>query len=517
MNIEGRTGIMGLSQKRYFHSPSSQSEENFLLMLGPLPVGCILLETDFRLKYLNPAAERIFGYHLEEMIGKLPSDLIIPLDASRRFNQILHETRTDHTQSHEFDCLTRDGSRRLCRWQFTLLNIEKPGLLVTVQEINEEKDLGKPSRIQMERIQALRTIDMAITGSMDFQITLNIILQQAMLHLKMDAAVILVYEPSAKILKYASGQGLQTEALQHTALRVGEGYAGMAALQKQVVRMPDLQNDRQGFMNSPEFSTEGFKSYYCVPLIAKGEIKGVMESFHRSPFKPDEEWLDFFETLGGQAAIAIDNAMLFNDLQRSNLELILAYDTTLEGWSRALDLRDKDTEGHTRRVTEMTERLAAAFEIKEADRLHIRRGAILHDIGKMGIPDSILLKEGPLSEDEWKIMHQHPALAMGLLSSISYLRLSLDIPFCHHEKWNGTGYPRGLKGDEIPLVARLFAVVDVFDALTSDRPYRRAWSLEQAFGYINAEKGKHFDPEVVDVFMKTIAKDEQGGRCLLGL
>ena len=485
-------------------------------MLGLLPVSCILLDTDLHIKYWNSTAERMFGYPLAEVVGKRPSGLIIPYETDHQFDQILHEARADHAPTREFECIAKDGSLLLCKWHFTFSNIENPGLLVTVQEINGEKDMDKASLRQVERIQALRTIDIAITGSMDFQVTLNIILQQAMLHLKMDAAVVLVYDPSMQVLKYASGQGLRTEALQFTSLRVGEGYAGMAALQKQVIQVADLQNDRQGFSRSKKLFNEGFKSYYCVPLIAKGEVKGVMESFHRTSFSPDEEWLDFFETLGGQAAIAIDNAMLFNELQRSNMELTLAYDTTLEGWSKALDMRDKDTEGHTRRVTEMTEHLAIEFNIKEADRIHIRRGAILHDIGKMGIPDNILLKNGSLSQEEWEIMRQHPVLAMEMLSSISYLRPALDIPSSHHEKWDGTGYPRGLKGDQIPLAARIFAVVDVFDALTSDRPYRRAWSVEQTLEYISAENGKHFDPEIVEVFMKTIAKGLQGESHLLG-
>ena len=200
----------------------------------------------------------------------------------------------------------------------------------------------------------------------------------------------------------------------------------------------------------------------------------MLEIFHRAPLNPDEEWLSLLEAVATQVAIAIDNAVLFADLQRSNLELALAYDTTLEGWSSALDLRDKETEGHTRRVTEMSVDLARAMGVSDAELVHIRRGALLHDIGKMGIPDSVLLKPGPLTEEEWKIMRKHPVYANELLSPIAYLRPALDIPYCHHEKWDGTGYPRGLKGEQIPLAARIFAVVDVWDALRSDRPYRGA-------------------------------------------
>ena len=230
----------------------------------------------------------------------------------------------------------------------------------------------------------------------------------------------------------------------------------------------------------------------------------MLEVFHRAAFTPDAEWLGFLETLATQAAIALDNAELFQGLQRSNMELALAYDATIEGWSRALDLRDKETEGHTQRVTELTTTLARAAGVLAEELVHVRRGALLHDIGKMGIPDAILLKPGALSDDEWKVMRQHPQLAFDMLSPIAYLRPALDIPYCHHEKWDGTGYPRGLKGETIPLAARLFAVVDVWDALTSDRPYRAAWSEEQARAYIREQTGKHFDPQAVQAFMRTL-------------
>ena len=183
----------------------------------------------------------------------------------------------------------------------------------------------------------------------------------------------------------------------------------------------------------------------------------------------------------------------------------MAYDATIEGWSKALDLRDKETEGHTQRVTQLTASLAKMMGFKDSEILQINRGALLHDIGKMSIPDRILLKPGPLTDDEWTIMRAHPSIAYEMLSPIKYLQLSLDIPFCHHEKWNGTGYPRGLKGDKIPLSARLFAVVDVWDALTSDRPYRSAWTPGKALEYIRSEAGSHFDPDVLKHFLKLMS------------
>jgi len=193
------------------------------------------------------------------------------------------------------------------------------------------------------------------------------------------------------------------------------------------------------------------------------------------------------------------------NLEDAHKQLLFAYDETIEGWSRAMDLRDKETEGHSQRVTDLTLKLASAFGIPKEELIHVRRGALLHDMGKLGIPDAILLKTGKLTDEEWDFMRRHPQLAFEMLNPIEYLRPAMDIPYCHHEKWDGTGYPRGLKGDQIPLAARLFAVVDVWDALTSDRPYRPAWSQAKVLEYIQDQSGKHFDPQVVIAFLEMIA------------
>ena len=194
-------------------------------------------------------------------------------------------------------------------------------------------------------------------------------------------------------------------------------------------------------------------------------------------------------------------------LREANAQLLNAYETTIESLSHALDLRDRETEGHSRRVTELTIQLAQALDISEAEITHYRRGALLHDMGKIGVPDSILHKPDTLSDEEWVIMRKHPQLAYDMLYPIEYLHPALDIPYSHHEKWDGSGYPRGLKGEEIPMSARLFAVADVWDALTSDRPYRAAWSEDEALQYIREQSGKHFDPNVVELFFKVVQKN----------
>ncbi len=191
-------------------------------------------------------------------------------------------------------------------------------------------------------------------------------------------------------------------------------------------------------------------------------------------------------------------------LEEAYHELRATYDATIEGWVHALDLRDKETEGHTQRVTKLAVKMGHALNLSSEQLEQIRRGALMHDIGKLGVPDGVLLKPGPLSDAEWEVMRRHTTYAYEWLYPIPYLRESLEIPYCHHEKWDGTGYPRGLREREIPLAARLFALVDVWDALRSDRPYRPAWPSEKVSEYIRSLSGVHFDPELVELFLQVV-------------
>jgi len=251
------------------------------------------------------------------------------------------------------------------------------------------------------------------------------------------------------------------------------------------------------------------RSILCVPMKLKDDIVGVMfvdNRIHSGLFKDGD--LELLSSFADQAAMAINNARLFDELQEANEsleaaneELQTAYEATLEGWVRALDLRDKETEGHTKRVTALTEELARKMDFDEEQLVHIKRGALLHDIGKMGIPDGILLKPGALTSDEREKMQEHPELAYTMLNPIKFLKPAIEIPYCHHEKWDGSGYPRGLRGDNIPLPARIFTVADVWDALTSERPYRKPMGTNEVRQHIRGEAGSHFDPQVVDVFL----------------
>ncbi len=243
-------------------------------------------------------------------------------------------------------------------------------------------------------------------------------------------------------------------------------------------------------------------SILCVPLKIKDSLIGVIYVDNRAYTGVfQQENIELISAFANQAAIAIHNAQLFDELQASKDELEIAYQATLEGWVRALDLRDKETEGHTRRVTALTQTLARGMGLKENEIVHVTRGALLHDIGKMAIPDGILLKPGKLTDEERKQIEKHPLFAYEMLSPIKFLHPALDIPYCHHEKWDGTGYPRGLKGEEIPFAARIFSVVDVWDALVSDRPYRKGIQPAEVKKSIRELSGTHFDPRIVEAFL----------------
>jgi PAS domain S-box-containing protein len=360
--------------------------------------------------------------------------------------------------------------------------------------------LNEQTEQRLKYLSALRQIDAAIANNRDLHSTLTVLLDQSRTQLEIDAADVLLFNSASNTLDYAAGRGFYTRLMESVSLQVGQGPAGRSALERRIVYISDLNADSSSLARQAVLSGEKFIAYYGVPL----QLKGMLEIFHRSSLNPQPEWLDFLESLAGQAAIAIETAQLFEGLQRSRLELALAYESTLEGWSRTLDMRDEDTEGHTQRVVEMTLRLARLSGFSEAEIVHIRRGALLHDIGKIAVPDRILLKPGPLDADELIIMRQHPVFAYQALAPIEYLRLALDIPYCHHERWDGSGYPRRLKGEEIPRAARLFAVVDVWDALSSDRPYRKAWEKEQVLAYLGEHAGSQFDPRAVELFLKLV-------------
>lgn len=433
----------------------------------------------------------------KELINKLGAEIFVPLNVKGELVGMFTfgPKLSDQTYTSE------DKQTLLTLAQQTGVAVQNAQLYSTAQEeLRQRRETESRLQLQLKRLSALQDINMAITTNIDLQIPLYLLLEQVTEQLGVDAADVLLFDEENQQLFFVAGRGFQTDALKYTKLDMGQGLSGKAAELMETIHISDLRNEETSLNQAPLLTNEAFVAYFGVPLIAKGKIQGVLEIFHRSLLEPDEDWMNFLNTLTSETAIAVENAQMFRDLEKSNLDLEVAYETTLEGWAKTLELRDRETEGHSQRVLDLTTRLARKLGVMDDEMIHLQRGAVLHDIGKMGIPDNILMKPGPLTDEEWMIMHKHPVFAQEMLESIPFLKKAAEIPFSHHEKWDGSGYPNGIRGEEIPLSARIFALVDVWDALRSDRPYRKAWSDEQALKYIHDEAGKHFDPAVVKAF-----------------
>lgn len=366
--------------------------------------------------------------------------------------------------------------------------------------------LYQDARKQIERLQTMQVIDRTILGSMDRHLFFDVFLRAITEQFGINAVGVLLFDPIGLALQYEASYGFKTDIYRKTRLNLGEGFAGKVGLERKRLYIPDIRESKE-FKTLRIMDIEGFISYVGQHFTAKGQLVGVLEMFNNEPINADNEWFDYLETIVQHLAIALDNIKLFENLQRTQTELLLSYESAIEGWSYAMDLRDKETEGHSQRVTEISLRLARELGMKESDLIHVKHGALLHDIGKLGVPDAILFKPDKLTDEEWVLMRKHPVYAYEMLIRIDYLKQAIDIPYCHHERWDGSGYPRGLKGEEIPLSARIFAVADTFDALSSERPYRSAWPREKIFEYIKSQKGKQFDPKVVDAFIRIYASD----------
>jgi PAS domain S-box-containing protein len=358
--------------------------------------------------------------------------------------------------------------------------------------------LHEQTEQRLQHLLALQAVNQAINASLDLRVILDILIDQVKSQLRVDAVAVSLSHPYTPILTYTIGRGFH-QPIEHLTVRIGEGYAGRVAREQRTIVLEHFIASE----HAPHFVNEGFVAYCGVPLVAKGQLVGVLEVFHRAPFAPKTEWVHMLETMALQAALAINNARLYEELQRTNTRLELSYDTTIESLARALELRGQESTGHTQRVAELSERFARALGIPDKHLIQIRYGALLHDIGKLALADSVSPSDDPLNETDPTI-HRHPEMAYALLQPIPFLRSALDIPYCHHEKWDGSGYPRGLKGEEIPLAARLFALVDTWDTLCHTPPYNTTWSERQVREYIRSQAGKAFDPNLVDTFLKLV-------------
>ena len=484
------------------------STENFNTIFQAIPTMVFITQLSNR-EYIN--ANRAFCLATEfawtELIG-CPIDSTTLLDHSQvewAFNKLHHEGNFSNLETQ---FRSKSGAVKTGRFSAQVIQINDSDCALWMgEDISEFRQSEQQLYRQVAQLRAQALIQQTVTNSLDLKLALDVFLTQVTLQLGVDAADVLILNPRTHMLEFAASTGFRGNVSKQARRELSKGYANPMVLDRQIIHVSDLNQTQDPYEQPTWIAGENFVSYWRVPLITKSQVCGILQIFHRTALHHDAEWLTSLESFAHQAAISIDLIQRYEQSQHAHAESEFAFDTLVTGWSAALDRRYLDTEGHTRRVTEKTIKLARKFGLSEDELVHIRRGALLHDIGKMNIPDHILLKPGPLNDEELSAMRQHPVYAYELLRRIEFLQPALDIPYCHHEKWDGTGYPRGLKGKEIPLVARIFALIDVWDALTSDRPYRAAWDKTAALEFIRQQAGAHFDPQLIPIFIKFILQE----------
>ena len=356
------------------------------------------------------------------------------------------------------------------------------------------------------RLDTLHAIETSFASSLDLRVTLAALIDQLQARLSVDVASVYVLDPDLQMLDFVAGScGYHMTISGQQRVRVGEGLLGKAALEHEIIFIPDLTRPGPVLYNPEPIAGAGFVSLFVTPLVAKGQLRGVLELLYRQPVRDDPDWMSFLETVARQVAVAIDGMQVFEQLQQSLIEQQVAQDATIESWSHLLEMRGLEPEGHAQRVSALTLNLARRMGIEDKKLADMYKGVLLHDIGKLLLPDSITLKTGTLTEEEWELVRLHPVHAQALLSKIPSFRSSLSIPYCHHESWDGSGYPRGLKGEQIPLEARIFQVVETWDLMQEDLPYRKALRKDDVLEYIKSVSGKKFDPRVVEKFITLLS------------
>ncbi len=477
------------------------SEERFKRLSQAAFEG-LMIHEDGVILDANPTFAALAGLESPaDLIGKQGLDVVPFTPESREL--VRKSLLAESDEPFEVELLRTDGS---------ILPAETQGREIVYEgrraRVVGMRDIGKRKRAEAEmarrlaEVEAINKLSTALRAATAVGEVVPILIDETLALFATDVGAIWLYDPHGDQLRRVEARGWMRDTL-HSPIHPPHGIGGEVFVTGRPYVVRDFRADRLTRAVVRHHTPPGWGGA-CFPIRSHDGVIGVFLVAVRLPreFLPSEVRL--LTTLAEIAGMALHRMRLFEQTVQAATSITQAYETTLEGWVRALDLRDKETEGHTLRVTEMAMQLARKRGVAEPDLVHIRRGALLHDIGKIAISDAIVQKPGPLSEDEWEIMRRHPNYAYELLSPIEYLRPAIDIPYCHHERWNGRGYPQGLKGEEIPLSARIFAVADVWDALCSDRPYRSRTPRDEAVDYIRGSSGVHFEPRAVGEFLQLI-------------
>ena len=476
-------------------------------VLDTVGVFVAVLDSEGVIVFTNETFEEILSLKSEDIIGKNCSEVFASPDLANWIEKTVSRTPDKKVENfYEADLETSSATLHV-RWALSNLTSwrgEHDYFVLTGVDITQLVESERSATHRLANIRALHEIDMAVSYHLELEKMLDVFLERLISRLGVDGADVFLIDEERSVLRFAHGKGIVTGEMDFRELPMEGTIPSSVASSGKPYSGPLDTSSNPECPRLKNLIDMKVKDYHAVPLETRGKILGVLETFDMMQIHRDSEWNDFLQMLAAQASLAIDVALMIDNLKDSNRKIAEAYDQTLEVLVGTLEMRDMNTKKHSRRVADLTVWLAEKMGASEEEIENMYRGALLHDIGKISIPDSVLLKEGPLSEDEWKVMKTHPTTAYEVLSQVEYLRPSLDIPYCHHERWDGSGYPRGLKGEEIPLAARIFAVVDVYDALTSDRPYRKAWSKEKTVEYLLENSGKLFDPAVIEKFLEIL-------------
>ena len=508
-----QSAVRDISERKRAEQALRESEEKLRLFIDHAPVVLAMLDREMR--YIAVSRRLLTDYDLEEtdIIGKLHYD-VFP-EIPERWKEIHRRSLEGEVfRSEEDEFIRRDGSVQWLRWEtlpWYTANDEIGGIVIFTEEISERKQAEIELRRYAQNTAAMYELSqqMLVSSNLDRVYTSAHRAVEKMM--PCDSFLISLLDPKTHEIEdvYLWDIDRRWPPERYPASLPEFTTYIISVAKPLLVNRWDESHDRLTGATTFGYADRDSQSVLAVPLfLTSGDCFGMISAQAYLPDAYTEEHRKLLATVATQVSETIENVRLVRDLQKSNLELFLAYDATIEGWSRAMDLRDKETEGHTQRVTTLTLELARQMGIAEPEIVQIRRGALLHDIGKLGVPDVILLKSDMLTNEEWEVMRKHPQFAYEMLMGVEYLKDALDIPYCHHERWDGKGYPRGLREEEIPLPARIFAVVDVWDAITTDRPYRRGWAKQAAIQHIRSESGRHFDPRVVENFLALILHEK---------
>lgn len=484
-----------------------KSEQNYRHLVETMNEGLVMVNENSLIMYGNPRLAEMTGYSQSELRGMDIFKFFAPTEKENIAFQ--WTARLMGLQnSYESELMSKNGSVipvLVSPQRLVGENDEFTGSLAVITDISTNKQVERTQRKKINELASLRKVDTAILTSTSFKSVAQTILDQIHMELGADAASIHFFHPHS------------TKSRLSRALLLGKtSQCAKDNINHDRIRMHSQKKESALFTSGiedqiiwKELQSKGIKTLFISPILAGDELKGIVEIAYCTLRDIDDEWMSYFNALLTQTAVGIEKTELFEKLQTRNRELQEAYTSAITGWAKALELRDEETKGHCDRVVAMSLQIAKTFGFQGEDLENFQSGAFLHDIGKMGVPDSILLKPGPLTSDEWKIMRKHPVFAYQLLTGIPFLKNAYEIPYYHHERWDGSGYPHGLTGEDIPLSARIFAVVDVWDALTSDRPYRKAWPKDKARQYLEENRGILFDPQVVDRFLSENFQDKE--------